>query len=281
MLNRKSRLFAVASALALTLCACGGGGGSSPSFAPPPPQTPPPPSAPPADAAPFGVTADATFATVGDDIHIRWDHEAGVYELQLAGAGWDILQRAGTAGVSTEYYPPSSAYVVRLRHDLPYSYTNLAEVAENGWGMRIGNFAYGVPTSPQNMPVVGSATYTANLFGTPADEVGVIGGTGLLSFDFAAGTLAGYLDPILIDPTGLGFESTALGRYTFVNSVYSTGSTSFSGKLSHTSVSGLGSFSGVFTGPLAQELMADWSAPMINPINNQPSTMSGVLIGKK
>ncbi len=282
MLDRKLKSLAVASTFALMLCSCGGGGGgggNSANFAPAPPPTPPPP-----EPAPFGVTADTTFETVGDGINIRWDQDAGVYELQMPGAAWDALQRASAGVGASTYRPASGSYLLQIFSNspsFPYSYTNLAAVTQNGSGISIGNFAYGLATTAQNMPVVGNATYYARLYGAPAQGLGVIRGTASLNFDFAAGTVGGHLDPVLEDPTGLGFESAPLDRYIFVNTVYSTGSTSFSGNLSTPSVAGLGSFSGIFTGPSAQELMADWSAPMINPIGGLPDTMSGVLIGKQ
>jgi hypothetical protein len=76
-------------------------------------------------------------------------------------------------------------------------------------------------------------------------------------------------------------DATSLGTYTFVNTVFSPGSTNFSGGLQRPGIADLGSFNGLFTGPAAQELMARWRAPYINPQNQKQAEIAGVLIGRK
>ena len=75
-------------------------------------------------------------------------------------------------------------------------------------------------------------------------------------------------------------EGVELGRYDFLNTVYGSGSTTFSGQLSKLGIAQFGAFDGQFTGPNAQELMARWSAPYIDPVTSQVSTMFGVWVGK-
>ena len=94
----------------------------------------------------------------------------------------------------------------------------------------------------------------------------------MLDFNFGAGTLSGHLDPIL--------DGGSLGRYDFLNTVYGSGSTIFSGQLSKAGIAQFGTFDGQFTGPNAEELMARWSAPYIDPVTSQQSTMFGVWVGK-
>ena len=70
------------------------------------------------------------------------------------------------------------------------------------------------------------------------------------------------------------------GKYDFTQTVYSSGSTTFSGKFV---VPGLpnadSSFAGVLTGPGAAEPMARFQAPYL--FNGQQGTMFGVWVGKK
>jgi len=42
-----------------------------------------------------------------------------------------------------------------------------------------------------------------------------------------------------------------------------------------------GAFNGQFTGPAAQELMARWTAPTLDPNSNTTQQMFGVWVGKK
>jgi hypothetical protein len=44
-------------------------------------------------------------------------------------------------------------------------------------------------------------------------------------------------------------------------------------------VTGLGAFGGQFTGPGAEELMARFTAPFINPYTGKQSDMFGVWVG--
>jgi hypothetical protein len=127
------------------------------------------------------------------------------------------------------------------------------------------------------MPVAGSATYKAFVAAQDENHTG-IRGSATLQFDFGAGTLAGQFDPVIYD---LLAGNTSLGHYDFVNTVYGVGSTSFSGQLSSSSVTGLGSFEGEFTGPEAQELMARFSAPFFDPYSGKQMNMFGVWVGAK
>ena len=45
--------------------------------------------------------------------------------------------------------------------------------------------------------------------------------------------------------------------------------------------SALGAFDGRFTGPAAEELMARWTAPYLNPSTQQWKDMFGIMVGKK
>jgi hypothetical protein len=96
---------------------------------------------------------------------------------------------------------------------------------------------------------------------------------------FGAGTLAGHFDPVL-QPYSDG--SFALGQYTFVNTVFGVGSTTFSGGFAHADPLLTGAFNGLFAGPNAQELMARWSGSyFVQGITSQPEEMFGVWVGRK
>jgi hypothetical protein len=183
-----------------------------------------------------------------------------------------------------EHYPASSTYGIRVQNS--YQYTKLATVFENGWGTQTGQFAFGLPTAVGDVPKTGSASYDAKVWGqgsTPALQGGQyyeVTGTARLNFDFAAGALNGYMQTSLTGPTG-SFDAP---RYDFAQTVYSAGSTTFSGNFLVPGSSADSHFSGQFNGPQAAELMADWRAPFADP--TAPSgalwgTMSGVWIGKR
>ena len=140
----------------------------------------------------------------------------------------------------------------------------------------MGVVAFGLATPASAMPASGSATYQAFVAGQGEYLEGTVRGNASLQFDFGAGTLSGHFDPVLSD---FFSGTTPLGHFDFVNTVYSAGSTTFSGELSSTAFATPGSFDGQFTGPAAQELMAHFSAPFGDPAH--PSTMFGVWVGKK
>jgi hypothetical protein len=147
--------------------------------------------------------------------------------------------------------------------------------------MGLVDVAFGFPTPAANVPVSGNATYLAGATGrTDAGGYHVFG-TVQLNFDFGAGTLSGYFDPKIFGGFPLDIPSHSLGRYSFTNTVYSRGSTTFSGSFVLPSgVSGYSAFDGQFTGPAAQELIARFQAPFAPPLG--PSgRMYGVWIGGK
>ncbi|MEO7364956.1 MAG: hypothetical protein ABIW03_01395 [Sphingomicrobium sp.] len=161
---------------------------------------------------------------------------------------------------------------------LKLTYTTIAGYDTSGMSPEpFGWVAFGTATPAGAVPVTGSATYGAIVRGSSIDNNYYITGTATMQFDFGAGTLAGHLDPMLND---LGGGSLGLGRYDFLSTVFGVGSTSFSGQLQNPSVTGNGTFDGIFTGPGAQELMARWQAPYVNPVTHQTSTMFGVWVGK-
>ena len=292
------------SALSLCLAACGGGGGGGGGMGstPPPAPAPTPTPAP----APFfpkvfpAVTASTDFAALGyesytgvggeaphqlrDGIAVRYDASAQAYIIDLPSAPPGRFQATSEDSSQWRGYlldQPMVSPSVDIRKPIDgFTYTTLGDYFQYEWApvdFFNGVFAFGQATPSGGVPTSGAATYSALLAGKAVDSGWDIGGTATLSFNFASGTLAGSLSPILM----AGSNTTALGQYDFVNTIYSVGGTTFSGGLKHSTNGLLGSFNGQFTGPQAQELMARWLAQYADPASGQPKEMFGVLIGKR
>jgi hypothetical protein len=137
-------------------------------------------------------------------------------------------------------------------------------------------FAYGIATTAGDVPLTGSAAYAGTVQGIANNTIWV-GGTVSLSFDFGAGSLAGVMKPV-VAPT---WDSYSLGDYTFRDTVFAKGSTGFSGAFNVSGSAAPSSFSGSFNGPQAAEVMANWTAPYLNPETKLWGTMSGIWTAKK
>jgi len=146
-----------------------------------------------------------------------------------------------------------------------------------------GLFAYGIPTALGDVPTTGSASYVASVVGkTESNQFSgssfhsaEVLGSAYLNFDFAGGLLTGHMQPELCP-----FDCIDLGRYDFTETIYSTGSRSFSGKFATPGSTANSFFEGSFNGPQAAEVMARWSAPYRDPAGNW-GTMFGIWVGKK
>ncbi|WP_338240885.1 hypothetical protein [Aurantiacibacter hainanensis] len=163
-----------------------------------------------------------------------------------------------------------------------YTYTDLAfwiAGANDPRKTEAGYFVYGVPTDQTEIPLTGRGKYQAQVFGQTSLHNDV-GGDATLEFDFAAGQLTGYMDPVLLNKTGFGFD-TVLPRYEFTDTLYASGSTRFSGRFDVAGAISDSAFKGIFAGPGAAELMAQWYAPFQNPGSQEWDMMYGVWIGKR
>jgi len=215
----------------------------------------------------------------GDGFSVRYDAAQQVYIIdtpaaapgRVEGFSDDADSWFGKLGyVSFDILKPKSS-----NPNANFEFTSLASYYwyEFGAGSAEGDMVFGIATPSAEIPTTGSAVYDAILSGFALDNGYGVGGTATLTFDFGAGTLAGSLSPT--------WGTTSLGTYTFVNTVFSRGSTTFSGGLQRSGIADLGSFNGLFTGPGAEELMAHWRAPYINPQDQRQSEIAGVLIGRK
>jgi len=297
----------------MALAACGGGSGMETSFIPPAPvatPTPPPPPTTEAVAIFPGLKTTTDFAVTGLSLtrvidpfivgdmssagfSVRYDASSGLYLMAFPDAALAPFYHYTNDSPNSTWWngatiepggnSPASVSVLKSTNPLlPLTYTTLANFDTGGMGGGFfGWIAFGTGTPTGGVPSTGSASYAAVIRGSTVYNTGYIQGTANLQFDFAGGALTGHLDPEFVSFSGIG-EGHSLGRYDFVNTVYSAGSTNYSGRLSQTGLSGTGSFSGQFTGPNAQELMARWSAPFRSPANAaEESTMFGVLVGKR
>lgn len=302
-----SKTLLVGAALTLAACAGGGGGGGS-TFIPDPPSPPPPPPPPtcPPDCNPTkifsSVTTSTDLAIVGyessagtnatltaDGFSARYDAASGYYIFDLPSTqpgkfsakdtfpeSWD-----GPLVDDSNHKQLDNLYVRNpASSDLQLTYTTIA-FSGSGPGKPFGFEAFGVATSAGAVPTTGSASYTAQLIGGDANTGNntiSIGGTATLSFDFAGGTLAGHLDPTQGDGWG---NIISMGRYDFVNTIYASGSTHFSGELSNPNFTALGSFDGSFTGPAAEELLGRWRIPYREIYSDHDGTAFGVFAGHR
>lgn len=288
---------------ATLLGACGGaGGGGGIASAPPPPNAPtstpsPAPAPAPAKQA-IGLESPRDFATLGvsfsteevkeprwDDMSIRYMAAEDAYEVSIPGFApgrmsvQQIYAYAGGGGrayskvlmgqgpalqdLSVSTYIPNTP-------ERAYSYTSygswsgyLANSSPDGKFESIGHFVYGIPTAQGDVPTNGTASYSAEILGgVNSQGVSNVTGSARLVFDFLAGTLSGSMEPTIHD----AWNAYPLGTYTFRNTIFSRGSTTFSGSFDVPGKPGAASsFEGMFTGPAASELMARWQAPFDIP----------------
>jgi len=290
------RILAVCKSLLVTagsaaVAACGGGGGGGGVESTPPPPPPPPPQS--AAVTIFSNPTPGTFASASvsgtitgagtslgvgsvskadaDQVHIRYSSD-GNYEIQMPGGAFEKLTFAkGVVPQDPETFnffqpasaPQNGAYLITENARLQgYSYSELA--AWFGGGSRIGEVAFGMPTAAGQVPVSGSASYSGIVGGT-SDVVAFdsfdgyylsrVTGSVDLSFDFAKGSLGGSVDLSLS-----AFSTTSLGTFNFTDTVFSAGSTTYSGKF-QTAASGQNYFFGQFTGPHAEETIGAWALP--------------------
>jgi hypothetical protein len=145
------------------------------------------------------------------------------------------------------------------------------------WTGPTGMFVYGIPTATGDVPITGTATYSGTIRGLTDADI-YVGGNISFNFDFAAGTLSGKMTPEYYPV----WDGVGLGTYTFTNTVFAKGSTTFSGSfLTPSGANGPSSFEGRFNGPQAAELMGSWAAPFSDTVNGITGNMAGVFTGKK
>lgn len=299
---------ALAAGAALAVAACGGGGGVDSTPYVENPVTPPNCTDPCLELVKVlpAVNQSTGFATAGvaydpntgDQTNagfaVSYDASSGEYVVDIPSAGARTLYENTASTPNATYIYGSlgngtyrEADVLVLRPDNPeleLTYSSLIGYGAFDYGYPLGSspfgwLAFGVPTAEGAVPVTGSASYTALARGSDVDRNGMISGIASLLFSFGSGDLSGHLDLDYSPFGGMG-EAYSLGRFEFSNTVYSSGSTTYSGELTQAGLAN-GSFSGQFTGPAAEELIGQWSAPFVDPISNATSTMIGAWVGRR
>ena len=237
----------------------------------------------PLSAPPAGVTSTIELASIGALSEVRWNAALKVYEVDVSGyAGARIVPADGGSYAQTGHLVAANGSPTDMvAHAWTgFDYTRYGYVVATTGSSSEEAFAFGVPTLPGGVPATGTATYAAQLSGGAYDAAGALTwglyGGATFNFDFASGTLSGYMDPQLNGPMG----APPLPRYNFVSTVFSAGSTTFSGAFD---VAGptASSFQGQFTGPAAQELMAGFRAPYFDSWSNSWGELQGVAAGKR
>jgi hypothetical protein len=214
-----------------------------------------------------------------EQLQVRYVQSSNSYEVQLPHSQtWAGISDEGPAGSPwlSESFRGDTAALSLGSEDYQYSqvfaWTDLH-------GLH-GYEAIGMATPAAEVPVTGSASYSGQILGSsPEDhtDFGVtITGSINLSFDFGLGNLSGSINPIL-EQTLVAYPLDAVR---FRDTVYSKGSTTFSGKFD-TNLAGLNSFSGLFTGPNAQELIGNFALPYRSPLDGHIYQADGAFVGAR
>lgn len=259
----------------------------------------------------FGVGDRYTVSPTGGDetamagpdfsgqVDFSYSPATGKYQINLPGVGSGELVQKGLNGSEGQVATSAvlglkgleSTTSVTLQvpggHFSPYTYTSFGSwlAAEGKTGTRDtyneGWFVYGIPAKAADMPLSGKGSYSAQVLGSLGSGYSIpVTGDVQLTFDFGAGSLAGSMHAGIFDE----FDGIIkdFGTYDFTQTVYATGSTTFSGRfvvpnLPNGTVDS--AFQGAFTGPNATELMARFKAPY--SFQGATGTMSGIWIGKR
>jgi hypothetical protein len=143
-------------------------------------------------------------------------------------------------------------------------------------------FAYGLPTAASAVPVTGTASYDARIFGettllAPNDiskkspRLG-ISGTARFDFNFASATLAGYFNPVGRDASGK--------TYTFDQTGF-TGKIQADKSFNANFANYAGDLQGQFYGPEAQELAGRFALGVRHPGTGFNTRIFGAFVGKQ
>ncbi|HJR57874.1 MAG TPA: hypothetical protein VJ813_00680 [Vicinamibacterales bacterium] len=215
MHTRSVLLCATAVLACSTVAACGGDDGNAGptggALATAPSPTPTLPPQYTATPVPFNLTQNRTFDILGWDswpsaptpsaIQFRWNAAIAEYEVLAPGyADWSRLEALqdlrfggtphnydvfGSGGAKLPFYMIVSAPPHRPPAD---GYVGNARIFESSFARAY--FAFGIATEPGDVPVSGTMTCS---FGE--DEIG----GGGLTFDLAAGTVSGWVEPFWAD----------------------------------------------------------------------------------
>lgn len=237
-----------------------------------------------------------------DSFSASYDQASGSYRISAPVAGSGTLYRVG--GLDPDIIGTSFAAAVAdsataatgsaasmriLSSDQPasrYSYTSYAYLyadAPAERGMRTiayGAFGIAQPTRPGDVPTTGSARYNGDVIGHFAGDAGAtwLSGIARFDFDFARAALNGDMTLNVQCFMGCSFNSV---NYLLADTHFTRGDTRFGGNLALAGQPPTGSFSGLFAGPGAVELMSAFRLSFFNPVYGQTMDAGGVILGKR
>ena len=236
----------------------------------------------------------AIAGTTSSQVNVRYT-SAGTYEVQLPGEFYqqlvhrpDIVNPAPSDPFLTLSGPGWGRSITVQYGNSGYSYSSMLAWSrpdlDFGFTVDSGVVAFGVPTPAAAVPVSGTASYQglvsgltdAKTFDSASNSWLLLpaGGSVGLNFDFAAGSLSGQM---ALSING-GMNPISVGNYSFAQTVFARGSTSYSGKFD-TNLPGFNFFNGSFTGPHAEETIGDWAVPFT--LDGQNHQAIGAWIAKK
>lgn len=241
-----------------------------------------------------------------DSLSITYDQASKTYQVSVPVAGSGTLMRTSDYTTYPYTYPtgipgfdadpanknPTSYCCSALsvaaadQTQSRYSYVSFvdffapAQAGSNLDTIAYGTFAIGQPTKPGEVPTTGSATYTGDLFGHFAGDAGAtwLEGQARFDFDFARALLTGNLTAGVRCMMGCSYDPVT---YQFANTNFAQGGTAFSGALTTPGAPSSGSFSGIFAGPGAAELMSQFQMPFFNPDYNRWMQAGGAIAAKR
>ena len=241
-----------------------------------------------------------------DGLSITYEQSTNSYRITLPVAGSGTIMRTGEYTTYPFSYPtglpgfaadPSSknptSYCCNTLSiaaaDQPqsrYTYVSFidfyapAPAGSNLDTIAYGTFAVGLPSKPGEIPVTGTATYSGNLFGHFAGDAGGtwLEGRARFDFDFGRGSLSGGLTVGMRCMMGCTYDEVS---YQFAQTSFARGSTTFSGQLTTPGAPSAGTFSGLFAGAGAVELMSQFRTPFFNPEYQRWMDAGGAIAAKR
>lgn len=233
-------------------------------------------------------------------IDIRFDDFNGVYEMKLPDGSETTLKLLGLSGTVGQFASSSlhglenSSWArlgevwMTVPHREGYRFTyshfgnwvTLKENSDGTFAQANGWFAYGYEAPTAAIPRTGTARFLADIYANSPLDPFTVGGTATLLFDFGAGTLSGQMHPVHSTNGFYTEYDYDYGIYQFSETVYSVGSSRYSGKFSKDGVTLTGSwFDGSLTGPYADEVIGRFVAPFSR--SGYDGNLTGIWIGKK
>jgi hypothetical protein len=311
--HRVYPIFAIVAAFALASCGGSGGtvnSGPLPVTPTPTPTQAPTGAATPGPAGFYPLPSDAPMAAFGggvvqrdtgtaasfttasyDQSQLRIDFDPATQDYSITIPNY----ATGRTVENTEDATPSQFHryfdlvmtddrvgflTVTRKAELNLTYTTIAwfgghRLAADGTALNDQIFiATGIPTASGDVPLSGTASYSALAKGWATAGTDIEGNF-QLTFDFATSGVTGRLALYANDGTG-GYGP--VGTYPVVQGSHDRGATSFAGSFDVGSIGpGAGSFEGIFMGPGAAEIGGRWRAPVRIPAGQGfPAYLEGV-----